>query len=313
MRGFFLTLWLGIVIRPGMPQEAYQIPQTVFVGDRGRLVYPLESAGETVVLDNPSQLPQAEDLVISRIALEGTRLLIDFQAYVPGTITLPPIRIGSRTYTDLKLHITSILDSGEGLVLAGPAPPLTAPGTGIVIYGTVFALILIGLSAVFGTVWAGCHLRDLREWFRRRRIRIMGRFLRRLRSGLEKNKTGEEEALSLLSGEFRNFLSFFTEMNCRAMVPGEFLRLSPSFPGGGEFADLARRARLPRGSSEVSPPGDPGVFLCGLFRRCDTLRFSGAGVDHAAALALVDEARFFILLLDRYKKARPGELREEAV
>jgi hypothetical protein len=299
MRRPFLLFCLGCFFAaPAAAQEAaepYLIPQTVFVGDFGRLVYPLKDAGppgENLVLDTPKDLPRTKDLVITRIELDrrggDARLLIDFQAFAPGIIPLPPVEIAARSFTGLEVRVMSILESGGALVLSPPAPPLAVPGTVPVIYGAVFAATVLILGAVFGGLWCGNHLDYLRtRRLRRRALRNMGRTLRRLRFALGRNKTGEGEALTLVSLEFRNFLSRLSGVNCRAMVPGEFPGLSSLFsPEEGKV-----------------PPGT-GEFLRDLFRRCDTLRFSGGLIDRGMTLGVIEDMGDFVSTLEKAEKQR---------
>jgi hypothetical protein len=271
------------------------IPQTIFVGDLGRLVCPLKDAvppGKNIVLDMPGDLPKAKDLIVTRVELDrqggDARLLIDFQAFAPGLIPLPPVEIASRNFTGLEVRVTSILESDEDLVLSPPASPLAVPGTVLVIYGAVFAVIAVILGAVFGGFWYRNHLDYFRtRGLRRRALRNMWRTLRRVRSALGKNKTGEGEALTLVSLEFRNFLSCFSGMNCRAMVPGEFLRLSSLFP-----------------PEEETALSGTGGFLRDLFRRCDTLRFSGGVIDRGTILGIMEDIRNFVSVLEKAEKQR---------
>jgi hypothetical protein len=303
MKGAFLLLLL-LLIYPGEAQEEeggddspYTIPQTIFVGDRGRLVIPLGSAfsgSEGGVLEGPEGLPRSDDLVISRVELERrgniSRLLIDFQAYAPGIIELPPVEIASYTFTGLEINISSILDTRpQGMVLSGPAPPLSAPGTAVMIYGTALGIIGLFLLLVLGRIWGLPRLRSLGRRFRRRRmIRSMGRILRRLRNALLKDKSGTAggdlagKILGRISREFRTFLGLLSGENCRAMVPREFLGL-PLLAGFPEDPDEALS----------------GKFLCDIFRRCDTLRFSGDGVEGAAVIGVLDDFKRITDALDR--------------
>jgi hypothetical protein len=233
--------------------------------------------------------------VISRVELErrGTaaRLLIDFQAYVPGIIEFPPITIASYTFTGLEVNINSILSvEQQGMVLSGPEEPMAAPGTATLIYGTIIGIVLFLLALTLGSFWGKTRLGALADMLRRRRvIRAMGRTLRRLRGW---NNGGREiETLEALSTEFRSFLGIITGTNCRAMVPREFLAL-PSLGPGDALS---------------------GSALWALFRRCDTLRFSGAGIERDAVFTLLDDFRNLIAALaaaekERYhsKKVRPS-------
>ncbi|MDR1374604.1 MAG: hypothetical protein LBJ24_06505 [Treponema sp.] len=314
MRGPFLLFCLGCFLavaaaqeipepqvpaEPGAPaegrssMESYLIPQTVFVGDPGRLVCLLKDPvppGENLVLDMPGDLSGTKDLIITRIELdrrgEKARLLVDFHAFSPGLISLPPVEIASRSFTGLEVRVSSILESDEDLVLSSPAPPLAVPGTVLVIYGAVFAGIVVILGLVFGGIWYGKRLDYLRtRGLRRQALRSMWKMLRQLRSALGRNRTGEGEALTLAASEFRNFLSCFSGMNCRAMIPGEFLGLPSLFPPEERKASF-----------------DINGFLRDLFRRCDTLRFSGAVIDRKITFDVMKDIRTFVSALEKAEK-----------
>jgi hypothetical protein len=263
----------------GRPNTAYQIPQTVFVGDPGRLVLPLKTLpGGTggAVLDNPEELPGAPDLVISRVELENRggnyRLIVDFKAFTPGLIILPPVEIASLIFTDLEVTVASILEAGgNALVLSEPAPHLVVPGTMGMIYAAAFGMAVFIAGVVLLMFKGGPAFRRWRERLRRRYvIRSMGKVLRYLRNTLEKG--GPEKAsgiLDRLSSEFKTFLGFFTGMNCLAMTGEEFLFLPALTP-------------------------DPsGPFLRDFFRRCDILRFSGVEIQNRDVFVLLDLARDF--------------------
>jgi hypothetical protein len=265
--------------------EPYTIPQTIFVGDQGRLALPLGSAFagvEAAVIQGPL-LPRSKDLTISRVELEkrgaAAMLLVDFQAFVPGIITLPPIEIASHTFSGLEVTIGSILSVEQrGLVLSGPAEPLAAPGTAALIYGAILGLILLLLALALGSVWGRTRLGEVAERLQRRRvIRAMGRTLKRLRSF---SPGRDLEILETLSRDFRVFLGLLTGINCRAMVPSEFLALDGS-------------------GSALSPE-----TAADLFRRCDAFRFSGEGIEREAVFALLDEFKALTGLLDAAERER---------
>lgn len=290
---WFLLLLLASVPGSGSAQEAYLIPQTIFVGDRSRLVVPLGqafSSAETFVRSAPGELPKTGDLTITRIELErlngDLRLIIDFIPYAPGILLLPSLAIpvsGGRTLelSGLKAAVTSILGPHEAS-LSAPAPPLSAPGTGLIIYGTAAGILFVLFLIIGLTFWGKRNFAFFWERFRRRRLlRIMVRFLKRLdaESLSGKNKS-PAEFLSVLSGQFREFLSLFTETDCRPLTAGEFLGL-PFYPD----------------------------FLCAFFRRCDILRFSGRGIELSDLAAAQEEVRSFVEILIKAEAAgtRAGE------
>jgi hypothetical protein len=165
----FLLLLLILPGFPVLPQESasgdkapYLIPQTIFVGDKGRLVVPLEPGTVAVGFEGAdANLPRTPDLLISRAELvrrgAAVLLLVDFQAFAPGRIELPPIEIAlkengaSHTFTGLEVTVSSILEMEQrGMVLSGPAEPLAAPGTAAMIYGTILGIILLLLALTLG-------------------------------------------------------------------------------------------------------------------------------------------------------------------
>ena len=281
-----------------MTDEPYLLPQTIFVGDSGRLVVPLAQiiAGvEPFVRAGAEELPAAApDLVIKRIELErrGTaaRLLIDFVPFAPGILSLPPIELLSGENTialnGLKVNIASIL-SPSNMAFSQPASVLAVPGTSFLIYGTVVLVLIILFLGVGGSLWGRTHFRELWERFRRRRLlRAMIRFLRRLRQQNGNDKNGNPGYyLGLLSAEFREFLSLFTGLNCRSLTAAEFLEL-----------ELA-----PNRETVLSPD-----FLCRVFRNWDTLRFSGLGIGTEELFHSLKETEAFIVALDREEREKPS-------
>jgi hypothetical protein len=308
MRRFLFFAWLILPVFPVFSQDGdtdpYLIPQTVFVGDKGTLVVPLDRAAGVSAMGAVIQgtdLPRSRDLIISRVELErrgaSARLLVDFQAFTPGRIALPPIEItfkengASQTFTGLEVTISSILQVEQrGMVLSGPAEPLAAPGTAVLIYGTILGIIFLLLALTLTGFWGKIRLWGFAErWRRRRVIRAMGKSIKQLRAAIAGVEAGREgEILEALSGEFRTGLGILTGTNCRAMVPREFLAL----PALGDHAALSPAA------------------LSELFRRCDTLRFSGAGIEQSAVVKLLDEFKEMAFLLaaaekERYRKPQP--------
>jgi hypothetical protein len=304
-----LLFALGSLVPPALWAEegdgSYLIPRTVFVGDRGQLVVPLGTigiGGSRAEVQEPSEgFSQSQDFIITRIELDSRgvnpRLLVDFQAFVPGVITFPPIVIGGLRFTDLTVTIASILDVQEnslGLVLSEAAPLLAAPGTSALIYGTVTGIILVLLALGAGGIWGIPGLKRYRARLRRRRmIRSMNRIIAGLRRDLAEKAGDGKAALTRFSVEFRAFLETMSRKNCRAMIPGEFR----AFPVRDLFDDDT-------GTDAVPGPQDAdgvltGAFLCDLFSRCDALRFSGFPVTADAAGELLDRAADFTRLLEQ--------------
>ncbi|MDR0597241.1 MAG: hypothetical protein LBG14_01895 [Treponema sp.] len=292
MKRFLLAL-LALAPLPLFPQtapgtaESYTIPQTIFVGDQGRLALPLGTAFsglEAAVIQDPP-LPRSGDLRINRVELEKrgatAMLLVDFQAYAPGRISLPPIEIASHIFAGLEVTISSILPvERQGMVLSAPAEPLAAPGTAALIYLSILGIILLFLALTLGSVWGRTGLRSFAERFRRQWvIRAMGRTLKRLRTA---SPGGDAAVLETLSRDFRILLGMLTGINCRAMVPSEFLALDSLGPGAA-----------------LQPEA-----LADLFRRCDALRFGGGGIEREAVFALLEEFRTLAGLLAAAERDR---------
>jgi hypothetical protein len=245
------------------------------------------------VADEAETLPKMQDLSVLRLEIENrggrSRLLVDFTAYAPGFLQLPPLEIASFVFTGLEVEIASILDAetgpgGASRVLSPPAPPLSAPGTMVLIYAALFGIIgFILLSAAMG-IWGFPFLRLYRAELKRRRlIRSMEKFLRQLRFDLkdtpEPAEDGAAVVLDRLDREFRLFLKAVTGLPCDTMTPPELALLKLDFPVQGE-------------GREAAPYG--GVFLEGLFSRSDLFRFSGGIAPKSAALAILDEVQGFV-------------------
>ena len=315
-------IFLSLLLCAGLSAVAqdtgrpYLIPPTVYVGDRATLVIPLSSekaVNDSLVSLDTQNVPLSPDIDFHRIVLErrpaGSRLLVEFSAFIPGLLELPPIEISGERFAGLRVEISSILDSGEtGTVLSGPAPALAIPGTSFLVYGTMGALALILLLALWAGIWGRRRFSGWStRWKRRRLIVFMWGMEKRLRRNLQKEGK-PQNVLNTLSGEFRAFLSFFTGENCRAMTAAELSRLPPELllPGrGGDQKPDADSTARPGPELEIS-----GDFLGAFFRRCDEFRFSGSNISAAAVLVMLDDLRRFLKNLDRAERnafRRQGE------
>ncbi|GHV69696.1 hypothetical protein AGMMS49928_13090 [Spirochaetia bacterium] len=277
----FLFLPGGIFSQDNRRALPYLIPQTVFVGDRGRLVAPLGPSfmdALPFVTEPPESFSGSKDLLIRRIELERrdglTRLLIDFTAYVPGRIILPPLEISpGRQITGLEISIASILNPGS-MILAEPAAVLAAPGTSLLIYGSLGLIILVLFLAIGGGLGGRKYL--VRFWEKLRRLyllRVMESTLKRLRAAAAKEQTTDrrsevvdprpaEKILARFSFEMRKFISLFYKIDCHAWTAKEFLPVTPE--------------------------------LSALLRRSDTLRFSGVNIGQNELIAILDDAHLFL-------------------
>jgi hypothetical protein len=117
--------------------SAYTIPLKVYVGDRASLVLPLPGiTGNRDAKISMDYIPPSADIDIHHITLEqrpgGSFLTIEFSAYTPGILELPPITIAGEIISGLTIEISSILDPDEsGITLSGPAMPLAIPGASL--------------------------------------------------------------------------------------------------------------------------------------------------------------------------------------
>jgi len=295
---FLLFPYNAAAQNPSRTDEPYLVPQTIFVGDPGRLVVPL---GRTLfgispfILEAPDKLPETPELKIRRLELErrggSSRLLIDFIPYAPGLLTLPGLEIQTSLeesspliFTGLEVQVASILNPSQ-MNLSEPAPPLAVPGTSFLIYGTMFFLVLIVCIGAGISFLSRRYFGEFLEHFRRRLlVRSMIKFLRCLKAECSFEKEGNEGYyLSVLSGEFREFLSLYSGINCRSLTPGEFLELP---------------------LSQIALTLGP-AYICLLFRTLDTLRFSGAGMEMADLFEALDEIERLVFALEKEEKEKP--------
>lgn len=270
---------------------AYMIPTKVFVGDRASLILPLPNfSGQPVEETSPAQIPSSAVIDIHRIALErrpgGNRLAIEFSAYAPGILELPPITIGTETFTGLRVEISSILSPGDsGKVLSGAELPLAIPGTSLLVYGTISITILLLLLALWALFWGRRQMKGwLEAWKHRRLLGLMWRIVRRLRREMARGSE-RRKILDTLSVEFRSFLSYFSGNSCRAMTASEF----------GSLAFFEKYPEVPGGD-----------FLGDFFSRCDRIRFSGMNISSVETLVLFGEIRLFLKMLERAVRKKPG-------
>ena len=334
----------------------YLLPQTIFVGDQGRLVVPLGSSFapfEPFILELPAAEPgrprgagvenpilsgtvsiaedsgSAGDLLIRRIELErrgaNPRLLIDFIPYAPGILAFPSLKFtlpaanqaDPISLSGLEVQVASILDSSldsSQRVLADPAPPLPVPGTSLLVYGTMVSILLLLFLGIGGSLWGRNHFMELLGILRRRHhIRVMMKFLRLLRKESCRHKDGNPgHYLSLLSGQMREFLSFFTGVNCRSFTAAEFLDLPLGYPIRQEYPEAETWEKEDQYGLN---PGEWQLFISGIFRDWDNQRFSGMGVKMTGLFRALKDAEQFVAALDRAEReiSLPGVILGYAV
>ena len=288
---FVFTLLCTAAFAQERQYGAYMVPSKVYVGDRASLVLPLQGIAGNKEIDL-IHIPSTPDIDIHRVALErrpgGSFLNIEFSAYTPGILELPPFDIAGKIFSGLTIEISSILESdGSGTVLSGPALPLAIPGTSLLIYGAVSFGILLMLLTIWLLFRGRAQMESwLAAWKRWWLLVSMLYTERRLRKTLAKGAACRE-ILDVLSIEFRNFLACFTGENCRSMTAVEMSHIKDTIP-----------------DSE---------FLGGFFGRCDGIRFSGGEISGDETLELLGDLRSFLGVLGRAmrKKAAWGRPAQE--
>jgi hypothetical protein len=257
---------------------SYQIPQTIFLGDKGRLVYPLDAyffnkCDQVIQLES---IAKPDEVVIHRVELSRGRLIIDFQCWKTGTVTLPPVEIAGRIVDGMEVYVSSLIEGKDAVTVLSPAiKPIIAPGTLWIMSGGAAALIVFVACTSFFILRGGNFFAAWRGNARKRRaIRITRKALKKIKLQILKGQITASIALSELLNEFRIFLDEYCGVQCRSLVPDEFLKLS--FP-----------AELPSGA-------DSPRYFANFFTRCDTLRFSGAGINTTALNSVINEVETFI-------------------
>jgi len=266
--------------------EAFMVPSVVYVGDRAALILPLpgfaiKDDSETASVVSAAVASPTNDIEIHRALLErrpvGSRLTVEFTAYAPGVLELPPIVIAGEAFYGLKIEISSILESR---VLSDPAPPLAIPGTSLLVYGTL-TVILCFLSAAFWILfWGRSKIKGwLEAWEKKRLLKGMMGIEKRLRRTLVKDDDTCRNILDTLSGEFRLFLARFTGERCQAMTAVEFANTE---------------LKLNR------------EFLEDFFRRCDGIRFGGSEISGKNAVSMLDDVKQFLAALKNARHEKGG-------
>ena len=287
---FLLLKCFFLIIPASYAQNngAYVIPRVVYVGDPATLILPLPEAArdaDDVILPG-RLLPSDADIDFHRIVLErrmsGSRLLIEFTAFMPGLLELPVIEIEDMTFRGLTVTINSVIEGRSTLELSRPASSLAMPGTALMIYGTISAFVILLLVFIWFTVKGRRYLqRWIDKWKRWRFFVLIKKTEKRLHKALLKG-ANRREILDSLTGEFRIFLSFITGINCRAMTSREF---------GRKFCNLP----------EFVPD-----FLMNFFRQCDEMRFSGLKIVLDDVLRLLADMRQFIVTIEKAKLPAGG-------
>ena len=260
---------------------AYLIPRQIYIGDPAALIMPLPGSSrdsDDIILT--SDFPSHPNIDFHRITLQqrtaGSRLTIEFAAFVTGSLELPAIEIGEYRFTGLTVTVNSLVEKHSSIVMSGPASSLAMPGTALMIYGALAVLIILILLSIWFIFNGRFFWGTWNEKWKFRKLFISMKFTeKRLRRSILKG--GDKRIiLDKLSDKFRIFLSFLTDSNCRAMTALEFEKLPLELLKQPDFNPL---------------------FLHDFFRKCDELRFSGAEVSSQDILQLLTSLRFFLAAL----------------
>ena len=291
----YACLLLSFFLCSAVFAQNYTIPRKIFVGDKAVFILPLQGAGNnfsdiTLTPLSPN-FPSHEYVDFHRIILErrinASRLMIEFTAFVPGVIEFPAVEIGENHFGSLSVTVDSVIENNSSLTLSGPAPALAMPGTALLFYGTITALIFIILFTIWFILKGRTFFKKYGEIFKRWKLfysmKLMEkRFQKFILKGADKRII-----LDKISDQFRIFLSSLTGSNCRSMTAREFEthpfheKLEPS-------------------------------LLKNFFQSCDELRFSGSSVNTQDILNLLAELRSFIRVLEETKALEEPGAPEEA-
>lgn len=272
--------------------RAYLIPKQIYVGDRASLVVPLPASlqnSNDIILtkddffSDENYFPADENIDFHKITLERrtaeSKLIIEFTPFITGIIAFPEIEIGGEKFSHLTVTVSSLIENTSDRVLSGAAPSLTMPGTALMLYGAIAALVLIILLTVFFILKGRALMRTLNEILKRRRL-FAG--IRRTEKRLYKEflrGNDKRPILDKLSDETREFLSVISDSNCRAMTANEFKFLPVN--------DLIK---------------EEGLSFNKFFRLCDDLRFSGVEIDDNNTMILFENLKKIIDILEKPKE-----------
>jgi len=289
---------------------AHLMPRQIYVGDMAALIIPLPSVSsnvaDIVITPGSDYMPADPNIDFHRIVLEqrvtGSRLVIEFTAFAPGVLEIPVIEIGDELFSELTITVNSIIDEKIPPHLSGPAAALIMPGTALMLYGSLAAIIVFLLLLFLFLVKGKTIIKIIMEKWRLFRlfksIRKIEKFLH------EEILRGSDKRIILdkLSEEFRAFLSYMTGINCRAKTAMEF----NSYPVLIKIPDNA--AKFPANSVYAqSAKVAESSFLSGFFRNCDTMRFSGADISSNDLIGLLDDVKIFVNLLEYQQKNKQKE------
>jgi hypothetical protein len=299
---FFILIYTALCgIAHAQDTGAYLVPRRIFIGDPAILVLPLpglsssansssrgQSSYEIVLTPLSPDFPLHANIDFHKITLErhpgGSRLIIDFTAFAPGILELPVIEIGGERFSGLTVTVNSIIDSRSSVELSMPASSLAMPGTALMLYGTMTAIIIFILLAIWFVFKGRVLLQKFSEKWKLWRLFISIKITeKRLHRAVLKG-ANKRLIINKLSDETRVFLSILSGYNCRAMTAREFMELP--------FDNLKIKE-------------NDLLFLPNFFRRCDKLRFSGVFIISDEVLQLLADLHGFVVMLEKARKEKP--------
>lgn len=130
-------------------EEQTRTPAASFVGDLVELRYLLrpERSEDAAALRAPETLPAVPWGALERIRVmprdDRVELILSVRPFEPGTLLLPPIRLGPVVLTDLTLVVSSVL--GDGEAVEPVYGPQVIPGTRA-LFVTVAFLVTLPVS-----------------------------------------------------------------------------------------------------------------------------------------------------------------------
>ncbi|MDR2601394.1 MAG: hypothetical protein LBC53_02935 [Spirochaetaceae bacterium] len=246
--------------------KPYQIPGEIYVGDSGKLVFPLD---DFFLNTNNGGVTweEAPDGSVTILAAEINRnagnITVTFQAWRTGAVMFPAIIIGGEKLSGLQANINSVLEKeGASIALLPQKEPLAAPGAFWIISLFVFIIFIFAALVVFVIIYGKNIYKILYDSskVRRPRARVM-RSIKKLKNKLKKDRIQTGEFLAAICREFRVFISILHTIDCYALTPNEFYGLN-----------IAGRRRL-------------SAFLSS----ADEMRFSGRERGKDEALVFADE------------------------
>jgi hypothetical protein len=272
---FSLTVLKIVCAQPAIP---YQIPQTIYVGDNGKLVYPLDGfflnkEDALIPLDN---IPQNDEIVLHRIELSKGNLIIDFQAFRTGIISLPPIRIDGEVLTDMNIKISSLIDVMGAPELSPAETPMNAPGILLIIALAVLIILAFIALILFLSLYGVTFLLRINRFMQKRHAtQLTKKTIKKIKKRLSRKLIGFDEAVAAAARELRLFLNRYCTIDCNSFVPSEFLTMKLD------------ENLMP--DKKYSPK-----YFCDFFTRCDVIRFSGRSIPAETAHGIINEVEEFV-------------------